>query len=117
VRIACAAFLGLVLAFFVAVSGFADGPTRERAVAIGLIAVAYGFVGLALGYWGSPRYGFGLAAPGVVVLLLYAVSEGNWRFLLYAALIAAVATAGAYGGSRFDRRRGGLSVEIDLPGG
>jgi uncharacterized protein (DUF983 family) len=114
VRGVIAGVLGLALAFFVAVSGFADGPARERALTIGLIVVAYGLVGLALGYRGSAWYGMALALPGMVVLLLYTVSEGNWRFPLYAALIAAVAVAGAYGGSRSGRREGGATLETDL---
>jgi hypothetical protein len=114
IRILIAALLGLVLALFVAVSGFADGSARERALTIGLIAVAYGVVGLAIGFRGSVWYGLALAAPGLVVLLLYAVSDGSGWFLLYAALIAVVALAGAYGGSRFDRRQGGVSLETEL---
>ena len=113
VRIVCTAFLGMALAFFVAVSGFADGSTRERALTIGLIVVAYGFIALTLGIWGSTWYGLGLAFPALVVLLFYAVSERNWRFVLYAALIVAVAMVAAYGGSRFNRRRGSAGVEFD----
>lgn len=106
VRVAVTAILGLAIGFFVAVSGFADGPTAERAVVIGVILVAYALAGWCLGYRASRWYGLGLALPGLIVLLLYAGDAAErWWHLAYAALIVAVAMLGAHGGVRLGQRR------------
>ena len=108
VRIVCTVILGMGLGFFVAVSGFADGSARERAIVIGVILLAYGLVGLGLGFRGSAWNGLGLAVPGLGFLLLLALGgDGAWWTLGYAALIAGVAVVGAYVGVRLGEGRTG----------
>lgn len=103
-RIASTAILGVLLGFFVAVSGFADGQPGERAIVIGVILIAYAITGLGLGYRGALWYGLGLAVPGVAVLLYLLSDEGDWRYILYAGAIVAMAVGAACGGVRLGRR-------------
>ena len=110
-RIAATAVLGIALGFFVAVSGFADAAWDERAVTLGALLLAYGLAGVALGYRASGWYGLGLAPTGLAGLaLLAALGEGRWWYLPYAALVAALAAGGAYGGAVGSRRRGPVGV-------
>ncbi|MFN8511909.1 MAG: hypothetical protein U0232_11550 [Thermomicrobiales bacterium] len=105
-RVAGTAILGVLLGFFVAVSGFADGQPGERAVVIGVIVIAYAITGLGLGYRATLWYGLGLAVPGVAVLLLYVANDdGSGWYLPYAGAIAALALGGAYLGVRLGQRR------------
>ena len=98
VRTGLTAVLGMALGFFVTVSIVADGAWDERRRAIGVILLAYGLAGAALGFRASVWYGLGLALPGLAVLALFAAGgEGGWWSLLYGALIIALAAGGAYG--------------------
>ena len=89
--------LGVALGFFVPVSAFADGTWGERRVTIGALLLLYGLAGAALGFRASTWYGLGLAVPGVLALSLVApLGEGYGWYVLYAALIVALAVGGAY---------------------
>jgi hypothetical protein len=111
VRTLLTAVLGLTLAFFVAVSIIADGPWDERAGMIGVLVLGYGLIGAVLGFRASAWYGIGLALPGLAVIALLAASgERQWWYLLYAALIIALAVGGTYG-SRVIRPERHLSAE------
>src|SRR5215210_6441461 len=104
-RILATTALGVVLAFFVAVSAFADGEQGERLITIGIILAAYAVIGLGLGVRASPRYGLGLALPGLLALAFYAATgEARWWYLIYAALCVALAAGGAAIGARLGQR-------------
>ena len=108
VRIIVMALVGVLLGFFAAVSVFADGPAAERAVVIGVTLIGYTLAGWCLGYRSSSWYGFGLAVPGLIVLILYGGDSDNpWWHFAYGVLIVAVAVLGAYGGVRLGMRRTG----------
>ncbi len=114
-RIIGTVILGMVIGFFVAVSAFADGQPRERAIVIGIILVAYALAGLGLGFRASVWYGPGLALPGVLLLLFVVSDTGEWWYLLYAALLVALATGGAYGGVRLGMRRSPTRGAVRAP--
>jgi hypothetical protein len=75
-RIVATAFFGVLFGFFVAVSVFADAPAAERAVVVGVTLTAYALAGWCLGYRAASWYGFGLAFPGLILLMLYS-SDGD----------------------------------------
>lgn len=96
----------MLLGFFVAVSVFADGPAAERAVVVGVTLIGYALAGWCLGYRASSWYGFGLAVPGLILLLLYGGdSDTSWWQFAYGVLILAMAVFGAYSGVRLGMRR------------
>jgi hypothetical protein len=113
-RIAATAVLGMALGFLVAVSAFADAAWGERAVTLGALLLAYGLAGVALGFRASAWYGLGLALPGLAALA--ARGEGRWWYLPFAALVAALAAGGAYGGAVGSRRRRPVRAGRDSPG-
>lgn len=110
-RLLLTAVLGVTLGFFVAVSVFADGAGPERRATFGILLLGYGLAGAAFGVLAPPRYGLGLALPGVAALGgLAALGEGHPWHAPYAALIIASAMVGAAGTraarNRIRRRRG-----------
>ncbi len=99
-RVVLTAAIGLTLGFFVAVSVFADGTWDERRVMIGVLLLIYGIAGAALGFNASIWYGLGLALPGMSALVWFAaLGEGHGWYVLYGALIVALAVGGAYAGA------------------
>jgi hypothetical protein len=114
-RIVGTAILGIVIGFFVAVSGFADGSPGERAIVIAIILLAYALIGLGLGFRASVWYGLGLALPGLLLLLYVTSDTGDWWYLLYAASIGVMATGGAHVGMRLGMRQAPTRGAVGTP--
>ena len=96
--IALSAFaLGLLPAFFVAVSVFADGPWAERSVLMLAIVLGYSFLGFLAGWlsasWSTALW---LSFPALPALLVF--GEDTTFSLVYVALIAGCAMLGGGAG-------------------
>jgi len=103
-----AAAAGLLPAFFLVFqSVFTDSSSmRERAVALGLIALVYSLLGALFGYFTrSWQSGLWLSVPAVMLVGLYSVREPQ-QLLLHVATVAVALVAG-WGGARLaaGRRR------------
>ncbi len=85
--------LGLVGAFIVVVSVFADGPWAERRFVILAILMGYGCAGFLIGWGGrSWRTVLWLSSPALPVLLVF--GEDTRFALVYIGLILGCATLG-----------------------
>ena len=100
--------VGGFLGFFgVFASVFADGGLTERLIAIGVILLIYGVLGLVWGFLlpnFSWKWGLLIGAPGVLFLGVYLLSEFNLFYLLYMALILCLTSLGGWGGSVIKNR-------------
>ena len=97
--------LGLLGAFVVAVSVFADGAWAERRFLILAILAGYGFAGFLAGWLaGAWHPALGLTVPALPALILFA--EDTTFALVYFALIAActILAAGAGAWARVRRQ-------------
>ncbi len=94
---------GSLAAFFIVGPAlFSDGSTGERMLLLGLSAVIFGMVGVALGIlapWAWRSAGIVLAAPVVVVALLFGL-ETLLLAVVFIVSDAAAALFGAWGGAR-----------------
>ncbi len=90
--------LGLLPAFFVAVSVFADGQWVERSFLMLAIILGYSFLGFLAG-WLSASWSTALwfSFPALPALLVF--GEDTLFSLVYFALIAACAILGAWAGA------------------
>jgi hypothetical protein len=104
------ALTGLLPAvFLVLVTIFSDpGAPWEYLLAFGVIACAYGLLGLLAGYVMSGwRAGIWLSAPAVAIVVLFSISE-RAHLLLHATLLVitlGTACVGAYGGAAWRAKR------------
>ena len=90
--------LGLLGAFVVAVSVFADGAWAERRFLILVILAGYGLVGFLVGWLAASWHAaLWLSVPALPALLLFA--EDTTFALVYIALIAACTILGAWAGA------------------
>ncbi len=98
--------LGLLPAFFVAVSVFADGQWAERSYLMLAIILGYSFLGFLAGWlsasWSTALW---LSFPALPALLVF--GEDTLFSLVYFALIAGCVTLGAGAGAwaRVGRQR------------
>ena len=90
--------LGLLGAFVVAVSVFADGAWAERRFLILAVLAGYGLAGFLAGWFAGWRHtALWLSVPALPALKLFA--EDTMFALVYFALIAACTILGAWAGA------------------
>lgn len=96
--------VGIILGFFgVLNSVFSDAGLSERIITILVTLIIYAVLSALLaiflqGY--SWQWGVLLSAPGILMLILYMLSEFNIFYPVYMILLLAVSCLGAFGGGK-----------------
>ncbi|HET6398035.1 MAG TPA: hypothetical protein VFH47_00595 [Candidatus Thermoplasmatota archaeon] len=110
---ACLAVGAVLAAFFLTFAGvFTDGPAdpldTERLVSLALVAIAHGVLGWAAArfVWRPVVAATAMAAPSVLLALVYGFADGAVTLaLVYAVAAAAAAALGAWVAARQAGRR------------